>query len=76
MNMEREILDVLKDVFELDSIDESCSQKNCDKWDSMGQLYLVAELEDKFNITIEPEEMERITCFNDIVDLLKNKGIK
>ena len=74
--MEKKVLDILKDVFELDSIDGSCSQKNCEKWDSMGQLYLVAELEDKFNITIEPEEMERVVCFNDIVDLLKKKGIK
>ena len=43
--MEKKILDILMDVFELDMVDETCSQKNCEKWDSMGQLNLVAELE-------------------------------
>ena len=72
--MEKKILEILRDVFDLDTVDENFSQKNCDKWDSMGQLYLVAELEDQFGIAIEPEEMGKIACFKDIVDVLASKG--
>ena len=61
--MEKKILDILKDVFELDSVDETCSQKTCEAWDSMGQLNLVAELEDAFDISLEPEEIGEMKCY-------------
>ena len=71
--MEKKILDILMDVFELDMEDETCSQKNCEKWDSMGQLNLVAELEDQFDISLEPEEIGEMKCYDDIVKLIKSK---
>ncbi len=71
--MEKKILDILKDVFELDSVDETCSQKTCDTWDSMGQLNLIAELEDAFDISLEPEEIGEMKCYDDIVRLIKSK---
>ena len=73
--MEEKILEVLKESFELDCVDRAISQKNCEKWDSMGQLNLVADLEDAFDISLEPEEIGTMTCFDDIVRILKEKGI-
>ena len=35
--MEEKVLEILKDLFELDTVDETCSQETCEKWDSMGQ---------------------------------------
>ena len=32
--MEEKILEILKQVFELENVDESCAQVNCEKWDS------------------------------------------
>ena len=72
--MEKKILDILMDVFELDMVDETCSQKNCEKWDSMGQLNLVAELEDQFDISLEPEEIGEMKCYDDIVNIDKIRG--
>lgn len=74
--MEKKVLDILKDVFELDEVDESCSQKNCDAWDSMGQLNLVAELEDNFDVSLEPEEIGSMKSYEDIVRILKSKGVE
>ena len=71
--MEDRILDVLKRTFNLDNIDKTCSQKTCEKWDSMGQLNLVVELEMEFDISLEPEEIGEMKCFDDIVRILKNK---
>lgn len=71
--MEKKILDILKDVFELDSVDETCSQKTCEAWDSMGQLNLVAELEDAFDISLEPEEIGEMKCYGDIIRILSSK---
>lgn len=74
--MEERIFKVLENVFELDKADNTCSQKTCKKWDSMGQLDLVIELESEFGVSLEPEEIGTMTCFDDIVRILKSKGIE
>lgn len=71
--MEEKVLEILKDVFELDNVDNTCSQATCEKWDSMGQLNLVAELEDAFDVSLEPEEIGEMKSFDDIMRLLKSK---
>ena len=71
--MEEKVLEILKSLFELDTVDETCSQETCEKWDSMGQLNLVVELEDAFDITLEPEEIGEMKSFNDIIKILKVK---
>lgn len=73
--MEEKVLEILKNLFELDTVDETCSQETCEKWDSMGQLNLVVELESEFDVTLEPEEIGEMKCFNDIIRILKSKGI-
>ena len=72
--MEEKVLEILKDLFELDTVDETCSQTTCEKWDSMGQLNLVVELESEFDVTLEPEEIGEMKSFNDIIRVLKSKG--
>lgn len=71
--MEEKVLEILKDVFELDNVDKTCSQSTCEKWDSMGQLNLVAELEDAFDVSLEPEEIGEMKSYNDIIRLVKSK---
>jgi acyl carrier protein len=74
--MEEKILEILKNLFELSSVDKTCSQKNCEKWDSMNQLNLVVELESEFNISLEPEEIGDMKNYVDIVRILKVKGVE
>ena len=71
--MEEKVLEILKDLFELDTVDETCSQTTCEKWDSMGQLNLVVELESEFDVTLEPEEIGEMKSFYDIIRILKTK---
>ena len=71
--MEEKVLEILKNLFELDTVDETCSQETCEKWDSMGQLNLVVELESDFDVTLEPEEIGEMKSFNDIIRILKTK---
>ena len=73
--MEEKVLEILKDLFELDSVDKTCSQATCEKWDSMGQLNLVVELESEFDVTLEPEEIGDMKTFDDIIRILKSKGV-
>lgn len=71
--MEQKVLDILKNLFELESVDETCSQETCSKWDSMGQLNLVVELESEFDVELEPEEIGEMKSFADIIRILKTK---
>lgn len=71
--MEEKVLEILKNLFELDTVDETCSQTTCENWDSMGQLNLVVELESEFDVTLEPEEIGEMKSYNDIIRLLKSK---
>lgn len=74
--MEEKILEILKETFELEFVDKNCSQKNCPAWDSMGQLNLVAELEETFDISLEPEEIGDMKSFDDILHILQLKGVE
>ena len=73
--MEEKVLEILKNLFELDTVDETCSQTTCEKWDSMGQLNLVVELESEFDVTLEPEEIGEMKSLNDIIRILKSKAV-
>lgn len=73
--MEEKVLDILKNLFELETVDENCSQETCEKWDSMGQLNLVVELETEFDVMLEPEEIGEMKCFNDIIRILKTRVV-
>jgi len=71
--MEEKVLEILKNLFELDTVDETCSQATCEKWDSMGVLNLVVELESEFGVSLEPEEIAQLVSFKDVVAILKKK---
>ena len=71
--MEEKVLEILKNVFELETVDSTCSQTTCEKWDSMGQLNLVVELETEFDVSLEPEEIGEMKSFEDIIRILNNK---
>ncbi len=71
--MEEKILEILKNVFELETVDTTCSQQTCEKWDSMGQLNLVVELESEFDISLEPEEIGEMISYEDVVRILRGK---
>lgn len=55
---------------------ESATMESVEKWDSIGQMSLVAIIEDAFEIEFEPDEVMRFTSFAAGVDILKNHGIE
>lgn len=71
--MEKKVLDIIKETFDLDAVDSSCSQDSCESWDSMGQLNLVAELEDAFDVSFDPEEIATMKSVADILCILNSK---
>jgi acyl carrier protein len=74
--MEEKILEILKNLFELSTVDKTCSQRTCEKWDSMNHLNLVVDLESEFGISLEPEEIGEMKSYNDIVRILNTKVVE
>ena len=55
---------------------ESATMESVDKWDSIGQMSLVAIIEDAFGIEFEPDEVMQFTSFEAGKEILKNHGIE
>jgi acyl carrier protein len=71
---ESELLLILEEVFEKDSVEMKVedSFKDYDEWDSLTQLSLVATLDDEFDININSDELEKINTIQDILNLITN----
>lgn len=55
---------------------ENATMESLDKWDSIGQMSLIAIIEDAFGIELEPDEIMQFTSFAAGVDILKNHDIE
>lgn len=55
---------------------EAATMESVDKWDSIGQMSLVAIIEDAFGIEFEPDEVMQFTSFAAGLEILKNHGIE
>ena len=73
--MEDKILNIIKDVFELEDIDNNVSQDNCIKWDSLNHLNLILEIEMEFEVSFDPEEIAEIKSASNILSLLKKRNL-
>jgi acyl carrier protein len=55
---------------------EAATMESVDKWDSIGQMSLVAIIEDAFGFEFEPDEVMQFTSFEAGKNILKNHNIE
>ena len=58
------------------SVTENRSRQSLPNWDSMGNLMLIAELDEKLHVTFDEEELKGLTSVADILALLREKGVE
>ena len=73
MNLEDKVLEIMRNVFELEDVSMDISQQNCERWDSLHHLTLASELEEEFDIELEPEEIAEMTDFSHVIVILETK---
>ena len=73
MNLEDKVLAIMREVFEMDDVSTDASQKSCPRWDSLRHLTLASELEEEFDIELEPEEIAEMTDYARVIGMLKSK---
>jgi acyl carrier protein len=73
--MEEKVKQILADFLGLDAaaIDDSIAMDNTESWDSLAHLNICLGLEQEFQVTFQPTEMEAMTSFYDIVQVLQEK---
>ncbi len=71
--MEEKVIGILKDVLEIDEVSMNISQDNCENWNSLRHLNLVSDLEDEFDVELEPEEIAEMKSVKDIISIIQQK---
>ena len=70
--MENKIKEIMEKVLET-NVTEDTTMKDNQYWDSIVNINLIIELEQEFNIRFEPDEIEKMKSYNEIVGIIKNK---
>ena len=73
MNIENQVLEIMRSVFGIEEVSTDVSQKNCERWDSLRHLTMASELEDAFDIELEPEEIAEMTDFSRVITMINSK---
>ncbi len=69
----KEVKEILAKVLEIDiaTIFDNATQKDIAKWDSLQHLNLIVEIEDKYNISIDPEDISEMLSIEKIIEIIK-----
>jgi acyl carrier protein len=73
--VEDKVKEILAKLFGLNiaTLSDHTSPDNVEKWDSLGHLNLIMELERVFNIHILPEDITKMTSLKAIKDIISKK---
>jgi acyl carrier protein len=68
-----EVKEILAKVLEIDiaTIFDNTTQKDIAKWDSLQHLNLIVEIEDKYDISIDPEDISEMLSIDKIIEIIK-----
>jgi acyl carrier protein len=66
---------LVADILDVDpeSIDGSTTRDNTESWDSLNHINLVTALEQQFGVSFDVSEIESMSSFDDILQLMEVK---
>ena len=70
-----EVISILSDLFNVspEELGPESSQDTVEGWDSLQHINIVLDVEQRFNITLSPTEIEEMLTVQDIVDIVNKK---
>ena len=73
--MEERLKILVADILDVDpeSIDGSMTRDNTESWDSLNHINLVTALEQQFGVSFDVSEIESMSSFDDILQLMEVK---
>jgi acyl carrier protein len=78
MNLKEQLHHLIAEIFDVEhsSISSETSREDLEKWDSMGTIDLVAQLEKHYKVTFNLLEVEDLHNVAIIEEFLKEKGVE
>ena len=75
--MNAQLAETLASVFgmKVSEIVPGLTQSDIESWDSLKQMDLVVSLEDRFNVTLDVEDIVRMTSVSEIEAVLLERGV-
>lgn len=75
MNVEQQVKEIVASISGVDVNEVTLQSAIGDfpQWDSMGQMAILQQVEEAFEISFEPEEMMEFEDVNDIVKAVESK---
>jgi acyl carrier protein len=70
--MREQLKELFRQVLKIEHIKDDISQKTCDKWDSLSHLNLMVAIEQRFDISFEPEDIVEMNSLDLIEKKLKS----
>lgn len=71
--MEKRIIEIMKVVLREDDINSESTQESLENWTSLRHLNLASELEDEFDIELDPSDICKMKSVNQIAAVIKQK---
>ena len=69
--MEKRLLNIAKEILEVEDITLDTEREACTEWDSAAHLILLSEIEEQFETEIPIEEVDSIKYLRDFLKFLK-----
>lgn len=69
----QEFIDALKNIYDVDDIVMTDEFKKHENWDSLTRLSLIAEIEDRFGVLVNAQDLDGIDTFSDLYNLSQKK---
>lgn len=71
--IKEKVKSIMQRVFEIETVPDNISQSNNGNWDSLRHLDLVVSIEEDFNFSLEPTEIEQMTSLENIISVVESK---
>ena len=72
--MQPELIEILNNVLETDSVSEHDTADTIPSWDSVRHLTLITAIEERFHVTFDADELMEMTSVSAIVEALRIRG--
>ncbi len=69
--MGEKLLEIAKEILEIENITLETDRAGCEEWDSAAHLVLLSEIEEQFGVEIPIEEVGYIKCLHDFLKFLE-----
>jgi acyl carrier protein len=67
--------EIFREVMEINTDEVEKMKYKDGKWDSVGHMVLISELEEKFGLEFEPEDIVGLDSYEKGIEILKKYGI-